>query len=86
MHVLGLGRGMMICGDASGALMVSESVMMPEVMSFLSPNEAAICNIWFDKKSIHKQTWQHPKSKTWHCINNHYAQQRSVRDASMLLR
>ena len=35
----------------------------------LSMNEAMLCNIWFKKKDIHKQTWQHPKSLKWHCID-----------------
>ena len=33
-----------------------------ELLSFLSTNEATVCNTWFQKKEIHKQTWQHPKS------------------------
>ena len=28
-----------------------------------------MCNTWFTKKDIQKQTWQHPKSKKWHCID-----------------
>ena len=40
-----------------------------ELLAFLSNNEAVICNTWFEKKNIHKQTWQHPKSKRWHCID-----------------
>ena len=40
-----------------------------ELLSFLSLNEATICNTWFEKKDIHKSTWQHPKSKKWHCID-----------------
>ena len=34
-----------------------------ELLSFLSLNEATICNTWFEKKDIHKSMWQHPKSK-----------------------
>ena len=26
-------------------------------------------NTFFEKKSIHKHTWQHPGSKKWHCID-----------------
>ena len=26
-------------------------------------------NTVFQKKSIHKYTWQHPGSKQWHCID-----------------
>ena len=39
--------------------------------AFLSTNEAHIilCNTWFEKKVIHKQTWQHSKSKQWYCID-----------------
>ena len=40
-----------------------------EPLSFLSTNEATVCNTWFQKRDIHKQTWQHPKSKRWHCID-----------------
>ena len=40
-----------------------------ELLAFLSTNEATVCNTWFMKKAIHKQTWQHPRSKQWHCID-----------------
>ncbi len=40
-----------------------------ELLSFLSTNEATVCNTWFRKRDISKQTWQHPKSKRWHCID-----------------
>lgn len=40
-----------------------------ELLSFLSINGATVSNTWFVKKDIHKQTWQHPKSKQWHCID-----------------
>ena len=33
-----------------------------ELLSFVSTNDATICNTWFKKRGIHKQTWQHPKS------------------------
>ena len=36
------------------------------LQSFLSINEAVICNIWFEKRDIHKATWQHIGSKQWH--------------------
>ena len=39
-----------------------------ELLSFLSSHQATVCNTWFEKKDIHKQTWQHPKSKLWSCI------------------
>ena len=31
-----------------------------ELLSFLSTNEATVCNSWFQKRDIQKQTWQHP--------------------------
>ena len=40
-----------------------------ELLNFLSLNKATVCNTWFRKKSIYKHTWQHPKSKRWHCID-----------------
>ena len=40
-----------------------------ELLAFLSSNEATVCNTWFQKKANCKQTWQHPKSKQWHCID-----------------
>ena len=40
-----------------------------ELRAFLSSNEAIVCNTWFRKKANRKQTWQHPKSKQWHCID-----------------
>ena len=41
-----------------------------ELLSFLSVNEATVCNTWFMKKDIYKRTWQHPKSGQWHCIDH----------------
>ena len=40
-----------------------------ELLSFLSCHQATVCNTWFVKRDIHKQTWQHPKSKQWSCID-----------------
>ena len=40
-----------------------------ELLHILSLNEATVCNTWFQKKDIYKGTWQHPKSKKWHCID-----------------
>ena len=40
-----------------------------DLLKFFSINEATVCNTWFRKKDIYKQTWQHPKSKHWHCID-----------------
>ena len=40
-----------------------------EFLSFLSVHRATVCNTWFVKKATHQQTWQHPKSKQWSCIN-----------------
>ena len=41
-----------------------------DLLHFLSLNEATVCNTWFKKKDIYKCTWQHPKSKKWHCIDH----------------
>ncbi len=40
-----------------------------ELLTFLTINDATVCNTWFQKKAIQKDTWQHPKSKQWHCID-----------------
>ncbi len=40
-----------------------------DLLSFLSTNEVTVCNTWFQKRRIYKQTWQHPKSRKWHCID-----------------
>lgn len=40
-----------------------------ELLSFLSVNDATLCNTWFVKKGIKKCIWQHPKSKEWPCID-----------------
>ena len=51
-------------------VMVTElNEAVKELLSFLSTNEASVCNTWFKKKDIHKQTLQHPKSPRWHCID-----------------
>ena len=39
-----------------------------DLLSFLSTNEATVCNTWFQKRRIYKHTWQAPKSHKWHCI------------------
>jgi len=40
-----------------------------DLLSFLSTHEVTVCNTWFQKRRIYKQTWQHPKSRKWHCID-----------------
>ena len=39
------------------------------LLSFCSANNLSIMNSFFEKKNIHKQTWQHPGTKAWHCID-----------------
>ena len=39
-----------------------------ELLTFLALHQATVCKSWFRKKDIHKQTWQHPKSKQWSCV------------------
>ena len=40
-----------------------------ELLMFLSMTETTVCNTWFKKRDIFKQTWQHPKLGQWHCID-----------------
>ena len=40
-----------------------------ELLNFLLLNGTTICNTWFQKRNIHGQTWQHPKTRNWHCID-----------------
>ena len=37
-------------------------------LSHCSPAQSTACNTWF-QKNIHMATWQHPKSKSWFCID-----------------
>ena len=53
-----VGHGFGLCNDSG-----------KELLAFLARNESIVCNTWFKKKDIHKQTWQHPKSNQWHCID-----------------
>ena len=39
------------------------------LLSFCAVNELVIMNTTFEKRNIHKYTWQHPGSKKWHCID-----------------
>ncbi len=39
------------------------------LLSFCSMNNLSIVNTFFEKKDIYKQTWQHPGTKAWHCID-----------------
>ena len=43
--------------------------MGAELLFFCVLNELAITNTHFEKKQIHKQTWQHPGNKKMHCID-----------------
>ena len=54
-------RGQQGCGVANDA--------GKELLGFLSTLQATVCNTWFQKKEIHRVTWQHPKSKQWSCID-----------------
>ena len=40
-----------------------------ELLSFLASHQATACNTWYEKRDIHLTTWQHPKSKSWSCID-----------------
>ena len=48
-----------------------------DFLNSLLLNEATICNSWFEKKTIYKQTWQHQKSKVRHCIDFAVVRQRN---------
>ena len=50
-----------------------------ELLNSLLLNDATICNTWFQKKSIYKQTWQHPQSNQWHCIDYSITKQKDCR-------
>ena len=49
------------------------------LLSFCALNGLTILNTYFEKKSIHKNTWQHPGSKKWHCIDYIIMRQRQRR-------
>ena len=40
-----------------------------ELVQFFTCNSLTVCNTWFAKQRIHKYTWQHLRSKKWHCID-----------------
>ncbi len=40
-----------------------------ELLAWCSLNSLVVMNTMFEKKEIHKCTWQHPGSKSWHCID-----------------
>ena len=42
------------------------------LLSWCSLNGLLVWNTVFQKKSIHKYTWQYPGSKQWHCIDCDY--------------
>ena len=50
-----------------------------ELLAFLETNVALVCNTWFEKRDINKQTWQHPRSKQWHYIDFAIMRQRDRR-------
>ena len=39
------------------------------LLSFCTLNQLSVMNIFFEKRSIHKHTWQHPSSEKWYCID-----------------
>ena len=40
-----------------------------ELLDFLATIQAMVCNTWFCKTEDRKWTWQHPRSKRFHCID-----------------
>ena len=86
MPVLGPGSVSEICGmeRTHGYGVVNDDGK--ELLSFLSAHQATICNTWYMKQDIYKQTWQHPKSKQWSCIDfviTHQRDRRMCVDASV---
>ena len=39
------------------------------LLSWCAQNSLIVMNTMFQKKTIHRYTWQHPGSKQWHCID-----------------
>ena len=39
------------------------------MLSFCAANNLSIMNTFFEKRDIYKQSWQHPGTKQWHCID-----------------
>ena len=39
------------------------------LLSFCCMNNLSIVNTFFEKRDIHKRTWQHPGTRDWHCID-----------------
>jgi len=54
--VRGGGHGYGVINDAGRELLSS-------LLSRQATTKPSVCNTWFVKKKIHKQTWQHLKSK-----------------------
>ena len=58
-----------------------------DFLNFLSRNQATVSNTWFAKKDRLKHTWQHPRTKQWHCIDYIVTSQRArrrCRDAQVI--
>ena len=59
------------------------------LLSFCALNCLSIMNTYFEKRDVHKYTWQHPSSKVQHCIDYIVMRQRQRRfchDVSALRR
>ena len=71
MLTLGLGSRLTISGSGArgphGHGAVNDAGQ--ELLSFLASHQATACNTWYEKRDIHLTTWQHPKSKSWSCID-----------------
>ena len=46
------------------------------LLSWCALNGLVVMNTMYEKKQIHKYTWQHPGSKQWHCIDHIIMRQR----------
>ena len=55
-----------------------------ELLSFLPTHQATVCNTWFEEKNMFVQTWQHPNSKQWRCIDFVIMRQRDKRKCLLM--
>ena len=46
------------------------------LLSWCALNGLVVMNTTYEKKQIHKYSWQHPGSKQWHCIDHIIMRQR----------
>ena len=50
------------------------------LLSFCAENQLVITNTTFEQPTVHKVSWQHPRSKHWHLIDYIITRQRDLKD------